>query len=529
MADTLVPCAPDHRRPASDRHVRFVTGMVLDAADFEQEFAFHHERDRSQVRELHGAGTVTGLAVSVRADGPGGGARVHVRARLRGHGLRGQRARARRAVRRPRRLARRSPRPARRRRRGGPRRPRLRRTRHRTAAGARRPVPARGRAGVSEPVGRRLHARAAARRRRRPGGSGDPRVRRLAAAAAGGGRRGRRRAGAARRRARRRPSRPRRRTIARRTSNRSRSTLRPRGWSSAATRSSNACTWRSSCGRRSCVHGCAPRRRAARVGATPTPRSPPRKTACCWRRSSSTSNATPPAPCTPRRRCPSRGPRPGRCWPPPGCCRSCSWATGAPRAPARPGRRATPVSGDPPERPGRRAIRAPRAHPGQGRSRLAGPPRRDGPQGQPGAPGPQGPPGPTGAPGRQGDQGVVGPAGPSRVIAAGQGAPDGSMVWAFNCEFKLIRQEPTEQWWMVRPRGRDDLRDRRLHVNATVVRGANKVGEATVSVLDPSLTRGTEAFERGFPVIRVMSPTEGRLGQVASGVSFEISDYTDEL
>ena len=78
MADTLVPCAPDHRRPASDRHVRFVTGMVLDAADFEQEFAFHHERDRSQVRELHGAGTVTGLAVSVRADGPGGGARVHV-------------------------------------------------------------------------------------------------------------------------------------------------------------------------------------------------------------------------------------------------------------------------------------------------------------------------------------------------------------------------------------------------------------------------------------------------------------------
>ena len=183
----------------------------------------------------------------------------------------------------------------------------------------------------------------------------------------------------------------------------------------------------------------------------------------------------------------------------------------------------------PPERPERRAIRALRAHPGQGRSRHAGPPRRDGPQGQPGAPGPQGPPGPAGAPGRQGDQGVVGPPGPSRVIAAGQGAPDGSMVWAFNCEFKLIRSEGNEQWWMVRPRGRDDLRDRRLHVNATVVRGANKVGEAMVSVLDPSLTRGTEAFDRGFPVIRVMSVVEGRLGQAAAGVSFEISDYTDEL
>ena len=44
MADTLVPCAPDRGRPPSDRHVRFVTGMVLDSADFEQEFAYHHER-----------------------------------------------------------------------------------------------------------------------------------------------------------------------------------------------------------------------------------------------------------------------------------------------------------------------------------------------------------------------------------------------------------------------------------------------------------------------------------------------------
>ena len=56
MADTLVPCAPDRGRPPTDRHVRFVTGMVLDAADFEQEFAYHHERTRSHARELHGTG-----------------------------------------------------------------------------------------------------------------------------------------------------------------------------------------------------------------------------------------------------------------------------------------------------------------------------------------------------------------------------------------------------------------------------------------------------------------------------------------
>ena len=78
MADTLVPCAPDHRRPPSDRHVRFVTGMVLDSADFEQEFAYHKERVRGHARELHGAGTMTGLAVSLKPDGTDGAARVHV-------------------------------------------------------------------------------------------------------------------------------------------------------------------------------------------------------------------------------------------------------------------------------------------------------------------------------------------------------------------------------------------------------------------------------------------------------------------
>jgi len=80
MSDTLVPCAPDHRRPLTDRHVRFVTGMVLDSGDFEQEFAYHHEHDRGHARELHGAGTVTGLAVSLVADGTDGAARVHVAA-----------------------------------------------------------------------------------------------------------------------------------------------------------------------------------------------------------------------------------------------------------------------------------------------------------------------------------------------------------------------------------------------------------------------------------------------------------------
>jgi len=80
MSDTLVPCAPDHRRPLTDRHVRFVTGMVLDSGDFEQEFAYHHEHDRGHARELHGAGTLTGLAVSLRPDGTDGAARVHVAA-----------------------------------------------------------------------------------------------------------------------------------------------------------------------------------------------------------------------------------------------------------------------------------------------------------------------------------------------------------------------------------------------------------------------------------------------------------------
>lgn len=78
MSDTLVPCAPDHGRPPADRHVRFVTGMVLDSADFDQEFTYHHERDRGHARELHGAGTLTGLAVSLKADGTNGAARIHV-------------------------------------------------------------------------------------------------------------------------------------------------------------------------------------------------------------------------------------------------------------------------------------------------------------------------------------------------------------------------------------------------------------------------------------------------------------------
>src|SRR4051794_18404430 len=78
MTDTLVPCAPDHRPPPTDRHVRFVSGMVLDVADFEQEYAYHHERDRTHARELHGAGSVTGLNVTLEADGTAGAARVHV-------------------------------------------------------------------------------------------------------------------------------------------------------------------------------------------------------------------------------------------------------------------------------------------------------------------------------------------------------------------------------------------------------------------------------------------------------------------
>ena len=76
--DTMVPCAPDHARPASDRHVRYVTGMVLDVADFEQEFAYHNGRELLHARELHGYGTVTGLNVSLQPDGTGDTARVHV-------------------------------------------------------------------------------------------------------------------------------------------------------------------------------------------------------------------------------------------------------------------------------------------------------------------------------------------------------------------------------------------------------------------------------------------------------------------
>jgi len=60
---TGTACPPD-----PTKHVNFIEGMVLGVDDFTQEFAYHHERDRTLARDLIGYGTVSGLKVSWRPD-----------------------------------------------------------------------------------------------------------------------------------------------------------------------------------------------------------------------------------------------------------------------------------------------------------------------------------------------------------------------------------------------------------------------------------------------------------------------------
>jgi hypothetical protein len=54
------------------RHVNFVTGMVLGVDDYAQEFAYHSARDKWIVRDFLGYGTLSGLDVTVEADGDNG-------------------------------------------------------------------------------------------------------------------------------------------------------------------------------------------------------------------------------------------------------------------------------------------------------------------------------------------------------------------------------------------------------------------------------------------------------------------------
>lgn len=64
--------------PSSALHVNYTLGMVLGVDDLTQEFAYLANRDQWAVRELHGYGTISGLAVRLEdtPDGP----RVHVEA-----------------------------------------------------------------------------------------------------------------------------------------------------------------------------------------------------------------------------------------------------------------------------------------------------------------------------------------------------------------------------------------------------------------------------------------------------------------
>jgi hypothetical protein len=60
----LVPLDPT-------KHVKYTRGMVLGVDDFDQEFSYLSGRDRWQVRDLHGFGTVWGLAVVVEEQDQG--------------------------------------------------------------------------------------------------------------------------------------------------------------------------------------------------------------------------------------------------------------------------------------------------------------------------------------------------------------------------------------------------------------------------------------------------------------------------
>ena len=59
------------------KHVKFTLGMVLGVDDFDQEFAYLSARDRWLGRDLHGYGTVSGLALSIETD-PQRGPRINV-------------------------------------------------------------------------------------------------------------------------------------------------------------------------------------------------------------------------------------------------------------------------------------------------------------------------------------------------------------------------------------------------------------------------------------------------------------------
>ncbi len=59
-------------QPDSSRHVNFTTGMVLGVDDYRQQFAYHAARDKWMMRELHGYGTLSGLAIRQEMDGTEG-------------------------------------------------------------------------------------------------------------------------------------------------------------------------------------------------------------------------------------------------------------------------------------------------------------------------------------------------------------------------------------------------------------------------------------------------------------------------
>jgi len=59
-------------QPDASRHVNFTTGMVLGVDDYRQQFAYHSARDKWMVREFHGYGTLSGLAVRQEIDGTEG-------------------------------------------------------------------------------------------------------------------------------------------------------------------------------------------------------------------------------------------------------------------------------------------------------------------------------------------------------------------------------------------------------------------------------------------------------------------------
>jgi len=66
---TASPVSPLRGTPDPSKHVRFTYGMVLDAEDFGQEFAYLSARGEWMVRDLIGYGTVSGLLVTYEPNG----------------------------------------------------------------------------------------------------------------------------------------------------------------------------------------------------------------------------------------------------------------------------------------------------------------------------------------------------------------------------------------------------------------------------------------------------------------------------